>query len=282
MVNEPTPSAWARERFGPAASKLMLAIPAAIERAHERAVGSYDAGGHSTHDDYGTIWLKAHEELVRHVCDAILEAHVIRPGKSRKARYFLPVVNGVALYPWRYGRDRKPLEEARFPQPVSPIRLGLRSIIPAAFRRRDPRQLDAFAHTGADDQELEALLDEEEALKERQHDLPEDTVFVAYTSHPDRGVLNRYWADVRVVDEEGTVSWGNREPLPPPEPGYKLKSGGEPTGPAPTGTAAGSKSGRFDDSPLAPPDLSARPPLTGTEDEGGSTLPPAGSDDEPR
>src|SRR5699024_9196986 len=64
LSNSVVPSAWALSRFGDIAAELSVAILAALQAAHERALAGHHAMGLRTNDVYGQIWQTQHEEMV--------------------------------------------------------------------------------------------------------------------------------------------------------------------------------------------------------------------------
>jgi hypothetical protein len=72
-----------------------------IRKEHSASADAQEASGHRSRGVYGEFWrgiLERFEEFGK-----LPHAALVRPGR---APYAVPVVNGVAIFPWRYGRTR--------------------------------------------------------------------------------------------------------------------------------------------------------------------------------
>jgi hypothetical protein len=137
------------------------------------------------------------------------------------APYKLPVVNGVALFPWRYAHDAvTELAQASFGLDASATRIDVLT------RGADVPDMLPFGEvTNYDIPEVAALDIERYRAQFRETAAAHPVVVVAYASNPD-ALHNIHWADVKSLRADGTLELGYREPLyvrpsPPPEPGIK-------------------------------------------------------------
>src|SRR5213082_3486600 len=93
---------WALETFGRLGPQIRDQLGDMISSEHEASVDAQEASGHRSHGVYGQFWrgiLEKFESFGR-----LPGATLIRPGD---APYKLPVVNEVALFPWRYAKSRE-------------------------------------------------------------------------------------------------------------------------------------------------------------------------------
>lgn len=92
---------WAIETFGAQGVAIRERIPVLVREEHMASADAQDASGHRSQSVYGQFWrgiLERFEEFGRASGNSL-----IRPGQ---APYKIPVINGVALFPWRYGTGR--------------------------------------------------------------------------------------------------------------------------------------------------------------------------------
>jgi hypothetical protein len=92
---------WAIETFGAQGVAIRERIPVLVREEHTASADAQDASGHRSQSVYGQFWrgiLERFEEFGRAAGNSLL-----RPGQ---APYKIPVINGVALFPWRYGTGR--------------------------------------------------------------------------------------------------------------------------------------------------------------------------------
>lgn len=263
------PSPWALERFGDTAETLMREIPAALRDAHNRALKAYQGLAVGTNEAYGLIWLAQHEELVSRL-SGIEGTKVIKP---KGARYELVMIGNVVLYPWRYADEtRQPLEYARMKP--SDVR---RNLLALAERPSDDQlTLDTVE---VDDAELNAEYEQvRQALLEMAASVR--LVVVAYASNPRSGILTVEWGDASQADDEGHLDWIYHESLPVASAGEGGGTLAIPLRPiAPAGGSSVSTR-RFDDAPLAEPNLTPKSPLINVDSEQQPPIEETGSDDD--
>jgi hypothetical protein len=260
VVEDRCVSRWAEERFGSAAADLVLTVPLAIQRAHQRAMAAHAAGGLETNEAYGsTLHAAQYEELVS--LSRLIDGVAIRkPVSVQTGPVKLVIIDetAVVLYPWRYAKDRsKPRDKAKFDPPVSDLR---KMLLTLAARPIDPQL--TLDDADRDYEELEAEWAEELAILEQLRRFGQ-VVTIGYASNPS-GLFDLGWGDLELLNEDsGEVVWQHWEPLLGDD---QAEEGGArvPRGPErPPGDAARAR--RFDDAPLIEDfGLAPRPPLSGT------------------
>jgi hypothetical protein len=90
---------WAIETFGAHGVHIRGRVAELIRGEHAASADAQEASGHRSRGVYGEFWrgiLERFEEFGH-----LPHAALVRPGQ---APYKIPVVNGVAIFPWRYGR----------------------------------------------------------------------------------------------------------------------------------------------------------------------------------
>jgi len=92
---------WAIETFGEYGVHIRGRVAQLVREQHTAMVDSQDVSGHRSHAVYGLFWRGILEQF--EALDNLPHATLIRPGK---ASYKIVVINGVALFPWRWGRTR--------------------------------------------------------------------------------------------------------------------------------------------------------------------------------
>lgn len=92
---------WAIETFGLHGVHIRGRVAELVREEHTASADAQEASGHRSRGVYGEFWrgiLERFEEF-----GSLPHATLLPPGR---APYKIPVVNGVALFPWRYGRSR--------------------------------------------------------------------------------------------------------------------------------------------------------------------------------
>jgi len=90
---------WAIETFGTYGVHIRDLVPRLVREEHTASADAQDASGHRSKGVYGEFWRGILEKFEQF--GKLPGATLIRPGQ---APYNIPVMNGVALFPWRYGR----------------------------------------------------------------------------------------------------------------------------------------------------------------------------------
>jgi hypothetical protein len=200
--------AWSQRVMGEAgphiraeASNILMATHNTVANLHV----SIDLG---RDDAYGLMWIKVPRALVM----AFAGVGGVQPLHPKGAGYRVPVINGVPLVPWRYGKDRATnVDDVPFGvsdvrrslfEPVGQLGLevgeaGLGDVIvnqlSAEERRRLCAHLDAIRGLAADGQRIAVL---------------------AYASNPD--ALLRIYLGYADLGSDDRLFWAFREELPVP------------------------------------------------------------------
>lgn len=93
---------WAASTFGEAGLAIRARIPEMVRAEQEASADAQDASGHRSLSVFGQFWrgmLERFEEF-----GALPGVTFANPGR---APYRVPVINGVVLFPWRYGDGRQ-------------------------------------------------------------------------------------------------------------------------------------------------------------------------------
>jgi hypothetical protein len=90
---------WAIETFGRYGVHIRAEVPQLVREEHVASADAQEASGHRSRSVYGEFWRGVLEKFEQF--GSLPGAALIRPGQ---APYKIPVVNGVALFAWRYGR----------------------------------------------------------------------------------------------------------------------------------------------------------------------------------
>lgn len=186
---------WALETFGTYGPRVREQIAEMVKEEHEASLDAQEASGHRSHGVYGEFWRGILEKF--ELFGGLPGALLVRPGE---APYRLPVVNGVALFPWRYAKSRE-TELATTPFGTSDARVAIISL-------RPPPVQEAFdlglPDAGLSDEERELLAAFQSVTKD-----PVVTsgrlVLVAISSSV-RGLFAVEWGDVE-LNSAGFVEW---------------------------------------------------------------------------
>jgi hypothetical protein len=91
---------WALATFGAQGVYIRRRIPELVRAEHIASADAQEASGHRSRGVYGEYWRGILEKFETFA--SLPGAQLVRPGE---APYKIPVIQGVALYPWRYSRD---------------------------------------------------------------------------------------------------------------------------------------------------------------------------------
>lgn len=193
---------WALEAFGTYGPHIREQIAEMVKEEHEASLDAQEASGHRSNGVYGQFWRGILEKF--ELFGDLPGASLVRPGE---APYKLPVINGVALFPWRYAKSRE-AELATTPFGTSDARTAITTLRPQPVQEGlDLNLPDA------------GLTDEERDLLTTVQDVTKDSVvtsgrlaLVAISSSP-RGLFAVEWGEVE-VNSAGFVEWtGSHESL---------------------------------------------------------------------
>jgi len=186
---------WALERFGTYGPRIREQIAEMVKEEHEASLDAQEASGHRSHGVYGEFWRGILEKF--ELFSDLPGATLVRPGE---APYKLPVVNGVALFPWRFAKSRE-TELAATPFGTSDARV--------AVSRLRPKPVQGAFDLGLPDA---GLSDAERELLETFQSLTQDPVvssgrlvLVAISSSA-RGLFSVEWGEVELTSA-GFVEW---------------------------------------------------------------------------
>lgn len=240
-MSETKSRAWLIERFGADGSALREQIPALLQECHQGMAGAQETAPVKAQVVYGGMSRSVHEQFAEQL-GPLPTAQLYHP---KGAYYRLPVVNGTALFPWRYAHDAVTTpDRASFGPKVSAAR---KELLTGAFH------VDALLPFSSDPAVPEVAQEEAAEIERYRAHFRETAenhplVVVGYASNS-AALLNIYWADVKSLRSDGTLELGYLEwldvrPTTPPEQGRK---------------PAGDDRPNFTSGPLQVPVISARP-----------------------
>lgn len=192
--------AWALKTFGPDGVLVREQISAIIRNCHEKMANA-QAEAEMTHSGvYGQIWRKCLDEFVA-VLGKLPSAEIL-PLRG----YKLVAFNGVALFPWRFARERS-ADIGSQPFAVSNTRISLFE----QERNQMPPRLDIeFDHPELTTEEL-ALLDAESTALGSVMSTQPRVVVVPYASNP-FALHSVDWGEA-TLGEDGYLTFESMESL---------------------------------------------------------------------
>lgn len=207
--------AWLIERFGADGSRLRTEIPPLLQYCHRGMADAQERAPMKSQAVYGQIWRSVHDAIEEDF-RSLTTAQFYRPPS---APYKVLVVNGTALYPWRYAHDAvTDLDNASFGLDVSPTR----KTILAGVAVPDLLPLGDLSPSDISAEEADEIERHRAAFRETAAEHP--VVVIAYASNP-AAFLTAIWGDINQLREDGTLEWGWRERLDvnqPAPPGYRV------------------------------------------------------------
>lgn len=187
------------ELFGADGPLIRDQIPDLFANLHARMADAQEVSGQISRGVYGQIWRGAFEELQK-AFGHLQGATMFTP---QGANYRVVMVNGVAIFAWRYSLGHaSSADTARF----APS--GARLALFEQTRPELPQQFDFGV-------ERSHLIDEDvEILNSRAVNLAQvladakSTVVIAYSSSVD-GLHSLEWGLVSHIDKRGYLHWGD-------------------------------------------------------------------------
>lgn len=179
---------WALEVFGAYGPRIREEIPQLVAAEHEASSDAQEASGHRSKGVYGEYWrgiLERFEKL-----GDLPGAALVRPGK---APYKVPVVNGVALFPWRPGSNLD-AGLASTPFGTSASRIALSNIAPPCIQG----SLDIDVPDAALTEEELSFLDTCQTITEDPRVTSGRLVLIAIGSST-RGLSSLHWGEVKLA-----------------------------------------------------------------------------------
>lgn len=192
---------WAIETFGEFGVHIRARVAELVREEHTALVDAQEASGHRSQGIYGQYWLGILERFEEF--DNLPHATLIRPGR---APYRIPVINGVALFAWRWGRARG-VEIASVPFATSDARLAMFELESVATQGKFEI---GMPDTGLSDEEKE-LAEAVEAAMADASVTANKVVVVAISSSP-MGLHEMTWGEATVTID-GHLQWGFKEDL---------------------------------------------------------------------
>jgi hypothetical protein len=187
---------WALETFGTYGPMMRERIAQLVLDEHESSLDAQEASGHRSRSVYGEFWRGIFEKF--EWFGDLPGATLVRPGG---APYKIPVVNGVAVFGWRYAKSRE-TDLANTPFATSPARVKAASLRPAGVQ-------EALLELEVPDPQL---TNEEQELVERLASVTADPlvtssrmVLVAISSSVN-GLFSVQWGEVQLT-ADGYVDW---------------------------------------------------------------------------
>ena len=187
------------ELFGADGPLIRDKIPAIFADLHSRMADAQQVSGQISRGVYGQIWRGAFEDLQK-AFGGLQGASLFTP---EGANYRVVIVNGVALFAWRYSLDHaSSAETARF------ATSGARLALVEQPRPELTQELDfEIERPHLTDDDAEVLKGRAENLAEVMADA-KATVVIAYASSVD-GLHALEWGIVSHIDKEGYLHWGD-------------------------------------------------------------------------
>jgi len=185
---------WALEIFGQYGPLVREQIAEMVKAEHLASADAQEASGHRSQGVYGEFWRGIMEKFEQ--LGDLPGAALVRPGE---APYKLAVVNGVAIFPWRFARSRE-TELTSTPFGTSGARV-------AAFKLRASVQesLDLnVPDAGLSDEDREILSTFQNATADPVVSSGR-LVLIAISSSP-RGLFSAEWGEVS-LNAAGCLDW---------------------------------------------------------------------------
>jgi hypothetical protein len=192
---------WAIETFGSKGVHVRTRVAELVREEHAASTDAQEASGHRSRGVYGEFWrgiLERFEEL-----GALPHAALLSPGR---APYKIPVVNGVALFPWRYGRTRDE-DLAATPFVTSDARAAVFAMDGSVAQGEFDLGIPGPGLTAEEQEFAEAV----EAAMNDSSVTAKQVVVVAISSSP-MGLHALSWGSVTVTGD-GRLEWGFMEDL---------------------------------------------------------------------
>lgn len=196
---------WVLENLGTYGPRIREVVADAVRVEHAASVEAQDASGHRSKGVYGEFWRGMLERLkpLGDFPGVSLE----RPGA---ATYRVPVVNGFAVFPWRFARSRRTrLDETPFA--TSPSRSSLLEL-PAP--RHEQSALDLNVPDAGLTEDDRQVLDHYQSIITAKEPSATRLLLVAISSSSS-GLFSAEWGEVHAT-AGGCLGWvqdGFREDL---------------------------------------------------------------------
>lgn len=205
MIDTLNPRAWALHTFGPDGVKIREAIPHVLADLHVRMADAQAVSGMHARTVYGQMYRGALEAFCSNF-GGLPNAGTFVP---RGANYHVPIVEGVAIFPWRFSAS--PSSATDTPIATSTARLDLFSRRPVRVEEELDLDIDRPELTNEDD----VVLQDRAAAMTDVLDRYRKVVVVAYVSSF-RELHSIEWGEVEDLTADGYLRWGFHEQLTTP------------------------------------------------------------------
>jgi hypothetical protein len=187
------------ELFGADGPLIRDQVPGLFASLHARMADAQEVSGQISRGVYGQIWRGAFEELQK-AFGHLQGAAMFTP---EGANYRVVIVNGVAIFAWRYSLDHaSSADTARF------ATSGARQALIEQTRPELPQELDfEIERSHLSDEDVEFLNSRAANLAQVLADA-KSTVVIAYASSVD-GLHSLEWGLVSHIDKQGYLHWGD-------------------------------------------------------------------------
>lgn len=193
---------WTIEMFGADGMTVRQRVIDKVNEEHFASVEAQEVSGHRSRGVYGQFWRGILERFELAFKD-LGGVSQVRPGR---APYTIPVINGTAIFPWRYGDSRdEDISKKNFA--TSDARLDLFEISSAYIQT----ELDlGISHQDLTSEEEDYVKGIESMLLEEREGVAR-VVVVAIASSP-LALFDVQWGEV-TVGKSGMLVWHSQENL---------------------------------------------------------------------
>lgn len=193
---------WSIEMFGAEGVNIRERVIELVQKEHNASVDAQEASGHRSRGVYGQFW----RGILERFEDAFKDLPHVKNVRPGRAPYSIPVVNGTAIFPWRYGNSRdEDLSTKNFA--TSDARKDLFQMIGLSVQNEfdlgiEHPELNSDEVTLAE--YVQSIFDDGESSAVR-------VVVVAVSSSP-LALFDLQWGEAGIGDD-GSIIWGFKESL---------------------------------------------------------------------
>lgn len=208
MHAEPPLSSWSKRKFGDRAGEVRKIVAQSMLDAIISAQDAQDASGTARGYPFAFSLMPRKFEALREGFKDEPGVRIVRPHGSI---HEMTVVSGNLIYPFRFAQDRSGnvMRASIAEDRVS----GLVKVLFALFGAE--RTIEQLTLDVADKGESKRLT----AVADSLSRLPEGTnlVLVAYACNHKAGLLELWWGESELLDDQGTLKWSHCEEIPLPK-----------------------------------------------------------------
>lgn len=188
---------WVLENLGTYGPRIREIVADAVRDEHIASLDAQDASGHRSQGVYGEFWRGVLERL--EPLGDLPGVSLERPGA---APYRVPVVNGFAVFPWRFARSRRArLHETVFT--TSPTRS---SLLEMPTLRHEQTALEINVPDAGLSEEDRQVLKHYESIVTAETPSATRLLLVAISSSSS-GLFSAEWGEVHATTA-GCLAWG--------------------------------------------------------------------------